>query len=165
MGLEEERWVVDPLGQAETLLRQFPRRLILRAYMIKPPQPKQDREELWSLPNLPAQLPGAGVGLPDFRGRLALDRHQDRAQSRLQDELVLGALRGVWQGRENLEPPGEMVHCFQVRRALEGPLAGLLPVGEGLRQQAGFRIVMRQQFGLGLHRLWKLRLQHLRNAL
>ena len=32
MGFEEERRVMDPLGQAEALLREFPRRLILRAH-------------------------------------------------------------------------------------------------------------------------------------
>ena len=90
MGFEEERRVVDPLGQAEALLRQFPRRLILRAHQIKPPQPKQDREELRGLPHLPAQLPGSGIGLPDFRGRLALDRHQGRAQGGLQDSVRAG---------------------------------------------------------------------------
>ena len=29
MGFEKERWVVHPLSQAEALLREFPRRLIL----------------------------------------------------------------------------------------------------------------------------------------
>ena len=47
MGFEAERRVVHPLGQAEALLRQLPRRLVLRAYLIKSPQPKQDRKELW----------------------------------------------------------------------------------------------------------------------
>ena len=71
MGFEEERRVVDPLGQAEALLRQFSRRLVLRAHQIKSPQPKQDREELRRLPYLPAEFPGTGVGLPDFRSPLA----------------------------------------------------------------------------------------------
>ena len=144
MGFEEERWVVDPLGQAEALLRQFPRRLILRAHQIKPPQPKQYREELRCFPHLPAQLPGSGIGLPDFRGPLALDRHQGRAQGGLQAQLVLGALSSVRQGCEYLEPPGEMAHRFHMRRALDGTLASLLPVGDSLRVEARLGIVIRQ---------------------
>ena len=102
MGFEEERRVLDPLGQAEALLRQFPCRLVLRAHQVKPPQPKQDREELRCLPHRPAQFPGTGVGLTDFRGPLALDRHQCRAQGGLQDQLVLGALSAVRQGFKHL---------------------------------------------------------------
>src|SRR5207302_1409272 len=92
------------------------------------PQPKQDREELRRLPYLPAEFPGTGVGLPDFRSPLAPGRHQCRAQGGLQDQLVLNALSGVRQGCEYLEPPGEMADRFHMRRALDGTLAGALPV-------------------------------------
>ena len=148
MGFEKERWVVHPLSQAEALLREFPRRLILGANQIKPPQPKQDREELRRLPHLPAQLPGSGIGLPDFRGPLALNRHQGRAQGGLQAQLVLGTLSRVRQGCEYFEPPGEMAQRFHMRRALDRTLASLLPVYDSLRVEARLGIVVRQQFGL-----------------
>ena len=165
MGFEEECRVVDPLGQAEALFCQFPRRLVLRPHQVKPPQPKQYREELRRLPHLPAQLPGTGVCLPDFRGPLALHRHQCRAQGGLQDQLVLSALSAVRQGREYLDPFGEMAYCFHMRRALDGPLAGTLPVADSQRAETRFRVVMGQQLGLGLSRLREALCQHLRNTL
>ena len=44
-------------------------------------------------------------------------------------------------------------------------LARPLPVVHGRLAQAGRRVVMRQQLGLGLHRLSEPRFQHLRNPL
>ena len=50
-------------------------------------------------------------------------------------------------------------------RALDSALARPLPIGDGLRQHAGFGIVMRQQLGLSLAELGKACLQHLGNVL
>ena len=44
-------------------------------------------------------------------------------------------------------------------------LACPLPVGNGLRDETRLGVVMRQQLGLGLDGLGKLRFQHLGNAL
>jgi hypothetical protein len=54
VGHQQERRIVDALGQAEALLGQLPRRLVFRPHQVKPPQTPQDREELRGLPNLPA---------------------------------------------------------------------------------------------------------------
>ena len=56
-----------PLGQAQELLPQLARREKLAPHMMKRPQPKEDREELAGLPDLLAQLPGAGIGSFHFR--------------------------------------------------------------------------------------------------
>ena len=54
VGHQQERLVVDALGQAEVLLGQLPRRLVFRPHQVKSPQPPQDREEFRGLPHLPA---------------------------------------------------------------------------------------------------------------
>src|SRR5919201_2443852 len=72
LGLQQAGGIVQPVGQAEALLRQLARRLVLRLREIKSPQAKQHRKELWRLTHVPAQLSGARVGLPDFRGALPL---------------------------------------------------------------------------------------------
>ena len=45
-------------------------------------------------------------------------------------------LGGVGQGGEHLQPLREVRHRFQIGRALESPLARLLPVGNGLPGEA-----------------------------
>jgi hypothetical protein len=72
---------------------------------------------------------------------------------------------GIRQGGEQLQPSREVRHRFQISRALEGPLAGLLPIGNGLRHQTSFDIVMRQQLGLSLTDLGEACLHHLGNVL
>ena len=66
---------------------------------------------------------------------------------------------------QHLQPLGEMAEGFHIGRALNGVLASPLPVGHGLSAEARLGVVMRQQLGLGLGHLRKLRLQHLSNAL
>ena len=61
-----------------------------------------------------------------------------------------GPLGGVWKGSEQLQPLREVRHRFEIGRALEGPLAGPLPVGECLRAQARLGVVVRHQLGLRL---------------
>jgi hypothetical protein len=74
-------------------------------------------------------------------------------------------LTGLGEGGEDLQAPHHMADGLEVRRALQGTLPSALPVGERLRTQARLGVMVRQQFRLGLHRLGKLRLQHVRNAL
>ena len=102
VGFQEESGVLRALGQAQELLRQLARRLQLAPHQIKRPQPKEHREELRGLPDLLAQLPGAGVGLLPLPGGKAFGGHQRRAQSEVQREFLLGALGGVGQGLEQL---------------------------------------------------------------
>ena len=123
------------------------------------PQAPQHREELRGLAHLLAQLPRPGIGVCHFRGRIALGGDQRRAQGGLQVQLLLGTLGGVWQGREQLQPLGEVRDRFHIGRALDGPLARPLPVGNSLLAEARLGVVMRQQFGLGLDGLGKLGLQ------
>jgi len=56
-------------------------------------------------------------------------------------------------------------HRFQIGRVLNGVLASPLPVDYRLSAKARLGVVMRQEFGLRLGGVGKLRLQHLRNAL
>jgi hypothetical protein len=91
------RWVLHALDHAEALLRQLPRRLQLRPHEIKHPQSPQHREELHGFANLPAQVPGPGVGLFHFWGRPAFGRCQRSAQGGVQRELLVGTLGGVRQ--------------------------------------------------------------------
>src|SRR5215510_10483435 len=61
MGFQEERSVVDLLGQAQEPLPQRPRQLVLCAVVIKSPESPQRWKVLWSLPHLLAQLLSPGV--------------------------------------------------------------------------------------------------------
>ena len=70
-------------------------------------------------------------------------------------QLVLEAVSGVGQRREDREPCGQVLDPFEIGGALQRPLPGLLPSGERLGQQ----------LGLGLADLGKARLHHLGNAL
>src|SRR4029450_4663458 len=72
LSLQKAGGILQPVGQAEALLRQLARRLVLRLREIKPPQAKQHRKELGRLAHVPAQLPRARVGLPDFWSALPL---------------------------------------------------------------------------------------------
>ena len=107
---------------------------------IKLPQAPQHRDELRRLPDLLAQLPRPGVDLPHFRGGKTLSGPQRHTQRGVQREFVLRALGGVRQRREDFQPCGQMPNRFQVGRALDGPLARPLPIGDGLRQQRRPRV-------------------------
>ena len=147
------------------MLPQFTRGLELRPHNRRCPQSKQHREELRGLSHLLTQFPRPGVGLFRFRSTPALDGPQRRAEGGLHVQLLPGPVGGVRQGREHLEPLGQMPDRFQIGGALDGALAGLLPIRNRLGHRAGLRIVMGQQLGLGLAELGKARLQHLGNTL
>ena len=83
----------------------------------------------------------------------------------MQGQGVLGTLRRLWQGLEQLDPGGEVADGFQIGRAVAGSLTCLVPVVHGLFNETCLRVVMRQQFRLCLSGLWKLCLKHLGNAL
>src|SRR5215831_13698739 len=62
-GHQQERRILHALGQTEALLGHLPRGLVLSPHEVKPPQPPLDREALWRLSHLLAQLARPSVGL------------------------------------------------------------------------------------------------------
>src|SRR4029453_420839 len=100
--------VLGTLGQAEELLREFPRRPQLPPDQVKVPQSPQHREELRRLPHLLAQLTSSGVGVSHFWSRIPLGHCQRLTKGDLQVQLVLEVFGAVWQGLEHLEALGEV---------------------------------------------------------
>src|ERR1700736_4231511 len=121
------------------------------------PQPSQNRRELWALPHLPAQLSGPGVDTPDLGGRRPLGSPQRLAQRGQEDELLLGAPRRVREALQHVEAPPEVGDRLEIRRSLDGPLAGPPPMLDRVRAETGLRIVVAEQFRLRVGRFWKLR--------
>ena len=80
VGLQEERRGVETLSQAETLLCQLPRRLMLGPAYIQQPQAPQHRKELWGFLGLLAEFSGAVVGRGHFRSPIPFGSHQGRAE-------------------------------------------------------------------------------------
>ena len=118
--------------------------------MIKPPQPKQDRDKLWRLAHLLTQRACLGVGVLHLGCCVPFGHLQGRAEGNVQGQGLLGMLRRLWQGLEQLDPGGQVADGFQIGRAVAGVLARPLPVGNGLLGAARLRVVMRQQLGLRL---------------
>ncbi len=141
MRLQKGGRVLLALGETEELLGEFARRLQLPARLIKQPEAPEHWEELRGLPDLPAERSCPGVDTLDFRRSKALDGHQRATEGGLQGEFVLRTLGGVREGREQLQPLAEVADGFHVGRALDGALAGPLPIGNGLRRHTGLRIV------------------------
>jgi hypothetical protein len=106
-----------------------------------------------------------GISLFHLRGRHALGGDQRRPQGNLDLKLLLGPRRGLGEHGQQRQAHGEVLDGFQVGRTLQRLLPGPLPIGDGLRTEPGFGVVLRDQFGLGLDDLGKLRGQHLGNAL
>ena len=80
---------------------------------------------------------------------MAFGNGQRRTEGRLEVQLLSGALGGVWQGLEQLEPLRQVGDRFHERRALARALARPLPVGDSLRDQARLGVVMRQRAQAG----------------
>jgi hypothetical protein len=86
----------------------------------------------------------------DIWSCLPLRGDQGSPESDLQVQLVLGAIRGLWQGLEHLQSFCEVAHGFYMRRALVSAMTGPLPVGNRLLRQA--RLSMQQRhFRLAAH--------------
>ena len=96
---------------------------------------------------------------------MALRGDQRRAKGHLQDQLLPSAFGGVRQRPEHLQPCGEVSDGFEIGRALDGSLAGPLPVGNRLLLKTRPRIVMGHQFRPRVGGLRKSLRQDLRNAL
>ena len=119
---------------------------------IKFRQSRQYHEALRCVPHLLAQLAGTGVGVPNFQGREGLGDLQRLTQRNLHVQFVLRALRSVWQRLQHLQPFRECVTAstYAERALLRSPARCQYP---GRRCKASLSAVMRQQFGLCLHRL------------
>src|SRR5262245_51949499 len=130
VGLQEECRVVETLGQAQTLLPQLPRRLMLGSSQIQQPQAKQHWKEIWGVLGLLAEFASAVVGRGYFRRRESSDGHQGGAERGLQGQFRLDARRRVRQGGEQRDTLPEVGNRFDIGRALDGALPGPLPVAD-----------------------------------
>src|SRR5262245_40302017 len=107
---------------------------------------------------MPAQLPRARINLLHFGSSIALDKHQRVSKGDLHVQLLLEALRAVWEGGEHLQSLAEVANSLEIRRVLESTLARPVPVNNRLPGEARLRIMLRQQLRLCLGSLRKVRL-------
>jgi hypothetical protein len=87
---------------------------------------------------------------------IAPDILQSPAQDSVEGKFVLQTLRSIRKRLEHFQPLAEMTDGLSMCCALAGSLTGSLPVGNSLGAETCFRVVMPQQFGLGLGSLGKL---------
>ena len=64
--------------------------------IIKPPQPKQDRDKLWRLAHLLTQRACLGVGVLHLGRCMPFGHQQGRAKGNVQGQGLLGTLRRLW---------------------------------------------------------------------
>jgi hypothetical protein len=100
VGLQEEGWIALLLGQAQQLLGQLPRRLVLRPDQIMPLQPPQHREELWRLTHLLAELARPSIGLRHLGRPITPGDDERQPQGGLDGQLLPRALWALWEGLE-----------------------------------------------------------------
>ena len=103
VGDDSERGVVGTLRQAQQRFPDLSRRVQLWPSHIKPPQAKQDRNELWRLADLLTQRACLGVGVLHLGCCLPFGHLQCRAEGDVQGQGLLGTRRRLWQGREQLD--------------------------------------------------------------
>ena len=80
--------------------------------IIKPPQTKQDRDQLWRLTHLLTQRVGLGIGVLHLRRCVPFGYLQSSAEGDVQGQGLLGPLGCLWQGLEQLNPGGQMADRF-----------------------------------------------------
>ena len=151
MGDDSERGIVGLLRQAQQRVPELSCRVQLWPCHIKPPQPKQDRNKLWRLAHLLTQRACLGIGVLHLGRCVPFGHLQCRAEGDVQGQGLLGMLRRLWQGLEQLDPGGEVADRFQIGRAVAGVLAGPLPVEHRLLGAARRGVVVGHQLRLGLH--------------
>src|SRR5262245_38249374 len=106
VGEDRKRRVVGMSRQAQQCFPDLSRRVQLRSYSIKPPQPQQHRDQLWRLAYLLTQ----GVCLRE--GQLYLGcgdpfpHLQCRAKGGVEGQCPLSMLRHLWQGLQKRDPGG-----------------------------------------------------------
>ena len=128
VGNDGECGIMGLLRQAQQGVSELVRRVELWPYHIKPPQPKQDLDQLWRLAPLLTQRAGLVVGILHLRRCVPFGHLQCRAQGDVQGHGVLGPLGRLWLGREQLDAGGQMANGFYMGRAVAGTLARPLPV-------------------------------------
>ena len=99
VGDDRKRRVMGALRQAQQGVPELARRMELWPCIIKPPQPKQDRDQLWRLAHLLTQRARLGVGMLHLRRCVPFGDLQFRAEGNVQGHGVLGTRRRLWQGR------------------------------------------------------------------
>lgn len=111
---------------------------------------------------LTGQLTGPGV---DVTHRLlALRGAQRSAQHDLQAELLLRAFRRLGHGAQDFQAARHMGNRLPVGGALKCSLPRGLPVGDGLGGQAGFAVVVGEQFRLRCDGLAEPRFEYFGDA-
>ena len=78
---------------------------------------------------------------------------------------MLGALGGVWQSFEQIQPLAEVTDRLYVGRALAGSLPCPLPIRDRLLNQSSLGVMMGKEFRLRFLDVRETRFQHLRNLL
>ena len=151
VGDDRERRVIGTLREAQQGFAELARRMQLRPCIIKPPQTKQHRDQLWRLAHLLTQDVCLGVGVLHLRRCVPFGYLQSSAEGDVQGQGVLGTRRRLWQDLEQLDPGGEVADGFQMSRAVAGVLARPLPVDHRLLGAARRGVVLGDQFRLGLH--------------
>src|SRR5215510_12332952 len=79
-----------------------------------------------------------GITLFHLGSRRACRRNQGRPQGNPQVEFLLRPRRGLGEGGQQRQAPREMLHSFQVGRALAGALTRLMPIANRLGSVAKF---------------------------
>ena len=163
VGLQEERRVVETPGQAETLLCQLPRRLMLGSSQIQ------------HMPHSTGKSSGVSSACwQSSRARLYVAATSGAAYPLVAIKAgpsVVCKVSSAWRragvsGRVvSSDALPEVGNRFDIGRALHGALPGLLPVADGLGGAPRFGVVVRHQLGLGLDRVGEAGLQHLGHLL
>ena len=129
MGNDRKRGVMGLLCQAQQGFAELARGVQLWPCIIIPPQPKQDRNQLWRLAHLLTHRACLGVGMLHLGRCVPFGNLQGSAEGNVQGQGVLGLRRRLWQGLEQLDAGGpEMADGFHMGRAISGVLARPLPV-------------------------------------
>jgi hypothetical protein len=165
MGLLQKERVMQAVRQSKALFPQLTRRSVLRLIERQSPQTHKRREKLRAVTALLAERIGLPLHLRHFGSGMAFQHPEGYAYGELQGQLVLNALWSSREVLEDLQATREVSHRLDIGGALHSTLASALPVGHCLLRQAGFRIVMGEQFGLDIGDLGKLRRQHLSDPL
>ena len=117
MAFDPRARVVEALGETQELLADPLRLLELGQVDVEGREPTQDRKELRNLTQLLAELQRALVRLLGL-GRVALGRHQDPGQARLERDLRKETLLGEGCRRQDLEQiPDERRRSRSTNRA------------------------------------------------
>jgi hypothetical protein len=103
VGDDRERRVVRLLRQAPQRVPELVPRVQLRPQHIKPPQPKQHWDQLWGPAYLLIQRVGLGVCMLHLGRGEPFGHLQSRAEGDVEGQCLLGMLRCLWQGREQLD--------------------------------------------------------------